>query len=185
MTKQLGKELINTWEWLDAYCLTQRGICELACGQHAIIVVQIDRFNELRNSLGEERFKAFQSKFETLMKTYALDDTIVAKYNDSTYVVVLHYINGREEIADISQEIRESVEVARQEWGVDASVSVGAAECHHDPECGYKCAASLAMNALKIAHGTPEGYHIAPETTKRPAKVGTFTKVLGAVMSLQ
>ncbi len=164
MTKQLGKELINTWEWLDAYCLTQRGICELACGQHAIVVVQIDQLDKLRQELSPEEFKAFKSKFETLMKAYALEDTIVAKYDEATYVVVLHYINSREEIDDICLEIREAVDDARNEWNLDISVSVGAAECHHDPNCGYKCAAKLAMDALEKSRTTGEGVYVAPDT---------------------
>ena len=163
MTKQLGKELINSWEWLDAYCLTQRGICELACGQHAIVVIQIDKIDELKGRLGKEGFKAFQSKFETLMKAYALDDTIVAKYNDATYAVVLHYLSCREEISDICSELKESVDVAKLEWGVDIDVSVGAAECHHDPNEGYKCAAALAMEAMKEAKKARGGVAIAPD----------------------
>lgn len=164
MTKQLGKELINSWEWLDAYCLTQRGICELACGQHAIVVIQIDKYDELKERLGREGTRLFQSKFETLMKTYALDDTIVAKYNDATYVVVLHYLSSREEISEICHEIVEAVNDAKVDWGIDVSVNVGAAECHHDPNQGYKCAAALAMDALREAKAKNGGVSVAPDT---------------------
>ena len=164
MKKQMAKESINSWEWLDSFCLTQRGDCELACGQHAILVAQIDNYDSLKKSLGKDSLQDFKTRFEALLKTFALDDTIIAKYNDSTYVIVLHFLNARDEIEEMCQEIRESVSESSEDWGLDITVSVGAAECHHDPEKGYKCAAELAMEALRIAQTDPEGIVVAPDT---------------------
>lgn len=163
MTKQLGKQLINTWEWLDAFCLTQRGECCLACGQHAILVVQIDDFDSITSRIGTERTAGLLKSMDALMSEFAFDDTLVAKYSDSTYAVVLHYLSGREEIEEMCEEIKETVYEASQKWEDPISVSIGAAECHHDPDDGYKCAAKLAMTALKKARSIDSEYVIAPD----------------------
>ena len=164
MEKQMSKEAINSWEWLDSFCLTQRGDCNLACGQHAILVVTIDSYDSLKSSLSRDRMLDFRTQFEALLKTFALDDTIIAKYNDSTYVIVLHYLTDRDEIEEICQEIREAIADSSDDWGLDITASVGAAECHHDPNQGYKCAAALAMEAVRKAQATNEGIVIAPDT---------------------
>jgi len=166
VTKQLSQQLINTWEWLDAFCLTQRGDCNLACGQHAIVVVQIDDFISIREKLGEERTAELLSNMENLMKEYALDDTLVARYNDYTFAVVLHYLTGRDEIMEICEEIRESINNAKKKWKDQVTVSVGAAECHHDPKEGYKCATRLALEALAEAKLVKDTSVIAPDTLK-------------------
>lgn len=151
MAIQLTKELINSWEWLDSFCLTQRGDCDLACGQHAIVVVQIDDFSKLRIKIGKERTDALIANMDNLMQEFALEDTIVAKYDDSTFAVVLHYLTSREEIETMCNEIKETVREAAEGWEDKITVSIGAAECHHDPNQGYKCATLLAMDALKEA----------------------------------
>ena len=166
MTKQLGKQLINSWEWLDAFCLTQRGDCCLACGQHAILVVQIDDFDNITARIGEERTATMLKAMDNLMSEFALEDTLVAKYSDSTYAVILHYLANREEIAEICEEIKEAVRESAKTWTDPISVSIGAAECHHDPDDGYKCAAKLAMTALKQARANHQEYFIAPDVLK-------------------
>lgn len=166
MTKQVSKELINSWEWLDAFCLTQRGICELACGQHAIVVVQINQFEEIKEKLTRSQLNELLQKIEKQMETYALEDTIVAKYNEYTYVVVLHYLNSRDEIEEICNEIEASFSEDKEISKYNVSVTLGAAECHHDPDSGYKCAARLAMEALQEAKEKNKEFILAPDTLR-------------------
>lgn len=163
MTKQLNKQLINSWEWLDAFCLTQRGNCDLACGQHGIIVVQIDEFDRLRENIGEERTAEVLENLKKQMVDYALEDTLVAQYNDHTYAVILHYLASREEIQEMAEEIRETIKEEAKGWRDPITVSIGASECHHDPKEGYKCATELSMQALKEAKLTGDKVVVAPD----------------------
>ena len=164
MPKELAKQLINSWEWLDAFCLTQRGDCGLACGKHAVLVVRIDGFDSLKREIGPERTKELLANIEDVMKSYALEDTLVARYNESTFAVILHYIADRDEIFEMGEEIRENIHVAANGWRDKVTVSVGAAECHHDPQQGYKCATALAMEALAKAMEEGNRVVVAPDT---------------------
>ena len=167
--KQISKELINTWEWLDSFCLTQRGDCNLACGQHAILVVRIDDFEKLRGKMSESDFADLGDKLNDLMATYALEDTIIAKYDTATYVVVLHYLENREEISEICKELQDAINMSCKSWGygkLNLTVSIGAAECHHDPDEGYKCAARLAMEAMEEAQKKNKKFIVAPDTLR-------------------
>ena len=164
MTSVLNKSTINTWEWLDAYCLSKREDVHLACGQHGILVVQIDNFDELRKSIGEERTEKLLKNMEEVMAAYALEDTLIARYNPSTFAVILHFLAEREEIEEIAEEIREAINMAKKKWEDKPTVSVGAAECHHDVCEGYKCATLLAMEALKEAKEKGDTVVLAEDT---------------------
>ena len=166
MTKQVSKQLINSWEWLDSFCLTQRGDCGLACGQHGIVVVQVNEIDKIRKQLSKEEYDKLMSNLESVMQTYALEDTIVARYDEATFVVVLHYLTDREELTDICQEIEDTVRDAKDNWTYEVKVTIGAAECHHDPDNGYKCAARLAMDALKEAKLKNKEFIVAPDTLR-------------------
>lgn len=152
MTKELNQKLINTWEWLNSYCLSKRDDQHLACGQHAICIVQIDDFSTKRAVWGAEKTKEILKKLEDLMSMYALEDTLIARYNDATFVVVLHYIEDHAEIQDTCDEIKAAITDAHLgDENAPLTVSIGASECRHDPQVGYECAMSLAMDALSAA----------------------------------
>ena len=164
MTSVLNKSLINSWDWLDAYCLSKRDDVHLACGQHGILVVQIDNYEELKADIGEERMTTLLKQVEDIMTTYALEDTVIARYNQSTFAVILHFLSSREEIQEMAEEIREAINLAKRHWQDKPTVSVGAAECHHDICVGYKCATLLAMEALKDAKEKGDTVVLAEDT---------------------
>ena len=157
MTKELNQKLINTWDWLNSYCLSRRDDKDLACGDHAICIVQIDNFNALRSAWGAEKTKSIMKEVENIMSTFALEDTLIARYNDSTFVVVLHYLEDKNEIQEICSEIKESINEAMLGDDLKLTVSIGASECHHDPQVGYECAMSAALKALMNAQSSDSG----------------------------
>ena len=166
MKKQVRKELINSWEWLDSFCLTQRGDCKLACGQHGIVIVEVKQFEDMKKRLPKKELDDLIDKIDKYMETYALEDTIVAKYNEYTYAVVLHFLEDRNELKDMCKEIEASLLEAKKDWDCDINITIGAAECHHDPEEGYKCAARLAMEALQEARNKNKDFILAPDTLR-------------------
>ncbi len=154
MTKELNQKLINTWDWLNSYCLSKRGDADLACGKHAVCIVQIDDFANKRVAWGTEKTKELLKEVESIMSAYALEDTLIARYSDSTFVVVLHYLNNNDEIMDMCTEIKESINEAGLGGDIPLTVSVGASNCHHDPDVGYECAMSSALKALTSAQAS-------------------------------
>ena len=65
MTKELNQKLINTWDWLNSYCLSKRGDADLACGKHAVCIVQIDDFANKRVAWGTEKTKELLKEVTT------------------------------------------------------------------------------------------------------------------------
>ena len=161
MTKELNQKLINTWDWLNSYCLSRRDDPELACGEHALCIVQIDNYNERRLAWGPEKTKQVIKELEDLMSAYALEDTLIARYNDSTFVVVLHHLDSEDEIEEICTEIKGSIDDACLGDDMPLTVSIGASKCHHDHKEGYKCAMSLALDSLAIAQSSSIGVSIS------------------------
>ena len=152
MTQDFTKKLINTWDWLNSYCLSKRDDQELACGKHAVCIVQIDDFASIRASWGEEKTQSVLKSMEKIMEEFALDDNLIARYNDSTFVVVLHYIADNDEISSMCEEIRYAINDAKLGGDDPITVSIGASVCRHDQKQGYKCAMSYALEALYKAH---------------------------------
>lgn len=136
----------------------------MACGQHAILVVQIDKFETLRAEIGEERTAVILKNLEKIMKNYSMEDTLVARYNDYTFAVILHYLTSREEISEMANEIQQTILAEQTHWKDKVTVSIGGAECHHDPKEGYKCATRLAMEALGAAKLKGDTIVVAPDT---------------------
>ena len=161
MTKELNQKLINTWDWLNSYCLSKRDDQDLACGRHAICIIQIDNYNARRLVWGQEKTREILKDLEEIMTAYALDDTLVARYNDSTYVVVLHYLDDYSEVQEICDEILASINEAELGDDEPLTVSIGASECHHDPHVGYECAMGYALKALSKAQVENSGVSIA------------------------
>ena len=151
MTKDFHQKLINTWDWLNSYCLSRRDDPTLACGNHAVCIVQIDDYNNCRKAWGKENTKAYLKEMEDIMSVYAMEDTLIARYNDSTFVVVLHYLESRDEIADLCAEIIDAVNNSGIGGDYPLTVTIGASECHHDHEVGYECAMKYALKALSDA----------------------------------
>ena len=160
MTKDLSQKLINTWDWLNSYCLSKCDDQTLACGDHAICIVQIDDYLARRAAWGPEKTKEVLKEFEGIMSAYALEDTLIARYNDYTFVVVLHHLRDKSEVSEICAEIQSSIRDACIGGSVPLTVSIGASECHHDPEVGYECAMSYALKALGLAQKS-DGISIA------------------------
>lgn len=161
MTKELNQKLINTWEWLNTYCLSKRGDQDLACGQHAVCIVQIDDFNKKKQLWGSEMTREVLKELEDVISTFALEDTLIARYNESTFVVILHHIVDRKEINDICVEIKEAISEAALGGENPLTVSIGAAECHHDQTSGYQCAMSYALDALMKAQNDDDSISIS------------------------
>ncbi|MBQ7246143.1 MAG: GGDEF domain-containing protein [Firmicutes bacterium] len=152
MKQDLTKKLINTWDWLNSYCLSKRDDKELACGQHAVCIVQIDNFAKIRASWDNEKLESVLKSMESIMEHYAMDDNLIARYNDSTFVVVLHYLESRSEIIEMCEEIKYAINEAKLGDDTPIKVSIGASVCRHDPTQGYKCAMHHALEALARAH---------------------------------
>ena len=163
MTKELNQKLINTWDWLNSYCISKRDDPELACGKHAICIAQIDNYNVRRIEWGLEKTKLYLQELESIMTAYALDDTIIARYNDYTYVVVMHHLHEYDEIEEICNEILSSVNEAEIGGDTPLTISIGASHCHHDPNKGYECAVSYALKALSSAQSDNMGLSISTE----------------------
>ena len=163
MTKELNQKLINTWDWLNSYCLSKRDDQDLACGQHAVCIMQIDDYNARRMAWGPEKTKAILKELEDIISAYALADTLIARYNDATYVIILHYLSDYSEIQEICDEILASVNEAGLGGDDPLTVSIGASECHHDPSKGYECAMGYAMKALSAAQIDNCGISIATD----------------------
>ena len=155
MTRDLSQKLINTWDWLNSYCLSRRDDQTLACGKHAICIVQIDDYNNRRIAWGSDNTKKYLKELSDLMSAYALEDTLIARYNDSTFVVVLHFLESHDEIEEICSEIIDSVNEANIGGELPLRVKIGASECHHDQKLGYECATSCALQALANAGSNP------------------------------
>ena len=161
MTRDLSQKLINTWDWLNSYCLSKRDDQNLACGDHAVCIVQVDDYNARRVAWGPEKTKAVLKELEDIMSAYALEDTLIARYNDSTFVVVLHYLDSHDEIEEICAEIQATINDANIGGEDPLTVSIGASECHHDPKVGYECAMAYALRALSEAQDNNGGISIA------------------------
>lgn len=146
------QKLINSWEWLNSYCLSKRDDYGLSCGRHAVCVVQIDDFYKMKIVWGNET-GAILKNMEEIMSDYAMDDNLIARFSDSTFVVVLHYLDSLEEINEICEEMKAAINDAH--LGTEdapLTVSIGASICRHDPNYGYQCAMSYALEALEEAH---------------------------------
>ena len=154
MTRDLSQKLINTWDWLNSYCLSRRDDQTLACGDHAICIVQIDDYPSRRLAWGPEKTKEILKGMEDIMSAYALEDTLIARYNDSTFVVVLHHLSDQSEVMEICSEIKSTVDEACLGGDLPLTISIGASACHHDPKVGYQCAMSSALEALEKAQNS-------------------------------
>lgn len=151
MKADLTQKLINTWEWLNCYCLSVRDNQDLKCGNHAVCIVQIDDFDYLRVAWGKEKTEQILNQMESIMSAYAFSDSLIARYNDSTFVVVLHYLDDIEDSVNLCEEIRDVIHEAKLGGDHPLTVSIGASRCRHDPNVGYQCAMVCAMDALQEA----------------------------------
>lgn len=161
MTKELNQKLINTWDWLNSYCLSRRDDPDLSAGDHAICIMQINDYTACRLAWGPEKTRTVLSELESIMSTFALEDTLIARYNDSTYIIVLHYLEDPSEVMNICMEIQESINEACLGGENPLTVSIGASKCCHDSNSGYECAVKHAMGALATAQSDNSGILIA------------------------
>ena len=152
MIRDLGRRLINSWDWLNSYCLSVRNDQDLACGKHAISIVQIDDFIRKKFVWGGWKTAEILRELESIIENYAADDNLIARYNDSTFVVVLHYLDEYSEIETICNEIKAAINDAELGGDEPLTVSIGASVCRHDPKVGYECAMGYALKALTEAH---------------------------------
>ncbi|MBO4234900.1 MAG: diguanylate cyclase [Firmicutes bacterium] len=164
MTKDLQQKLINTWDWLNSYCLSRRDDPTLACGNHAVCIIQIDDYSDRKRAWGPDNTKAYLKEMENIMSAYALEDTLIARYNDSTFVVVLHYLENYDEIKEICSEIIDTINDAGIGGDNPLTVSIGAAECHHEHEVSYECAMTEALKALAFAQSGSDEIVVAPKS---------------------
>ncbi len=162
MKQDLTQQLINTWDWLNWYCMSKREDIELACGRHAVCVVQINDYPAKRVAWGSKR-KEYLSQLEDILSAYAMEDTLVAKYDDSTYAVILHWLANDEEIQGMCEEIEADINSAGIGGENPLTVSIGASRCKHDPDSGYQCAMGYALEALLEAQKGMTGIEISNE----------------------
>lgn len=163
MKQDFTQQLINTWDWLSLYCQSKRDDKALACGRHALCIVQVDDFSDRRTKWGPKKTEEVLSQLEDIMSEYAMDDTLVAKYDESTYAVILHYLDSDEEAQEICEEIKSAINNAGLGGDVPLTVSIGASRCRHDQEQGYQCAVGYALEALLMAQKQKTGIEISKE----------------------
>ena len=118
-------------------------------GKHALGLMEIDRFQEIRAEIGYEKTDELLYHIEKVMEqiTDSMKDVIAAKLNYSTFLIILHNSDDMDDIKARFEKIHRIFHKLDVN-GVTITVSIGASQCMHDKNRGFTCVIDSALGAL-------------------------------------
>ncbi|MBQ7063869.1 MAG: response regulator [Firmicutes bacterium] len=115
-------------------------------GCRAIALLEMDHFQKAHVELGMAGIQRMMTRMGEELLEVADDGTEIIRYDDMTYVVILHHLSGQDEIWDRCVTLHQAVKLTNIR-GITFTVSLGAAECLSGDK-GCQIALDQALKAL-------------------------------------
>ena len=128
----------------EKHCSDLKVRCEYGSCNNAVLIVEIKDYRKIQITQGVEEYDRIMDELKFIIMRYLKDEDIITFMGDMGFLVTLHKL----EFMDRAEELSRNVIATASDM---CPVTIGAAQCSHDPEKGCVPAVNRALIVLEKA----------------------------------